>query len=80
MANEFREHKQLRLRVDEEPENVEEETTLIDNSSNKVPILFRNTIPEIPSTTYGTFAIYKYPAKFIPQVIAYVLKNMVSQT
>ena len=41
----------------------------------KVPILFRNTIPEIPSTTYGTFAIYKYPAKFIPQVIAYVLKN-----
>ncbi|RKY82974.1 hypothetical protein DRQ09_10785, partial [candidate division KSB1 bacterium] len=46
-----------------------------DNSSNKVSILFRNTIPEIPSTTYGTFAIYKYPAKFIPQVIAYVLKK-----
>ncbi len=45
------------------------------NSDNKVHILFRNTIPEIPSTTYGTFAIYKYPAKFIPQVIAYVLKK-----
>jgi DNA modification methylase len=45
------------------------------SSFTKVPILFRNTIPEIPSTTYGTFAIYKYPAKFIPQVIAYVLKN-----
>ncbi len=44
-------------------------------SSKKVLILFRNSIPEIPSTTYGTFAIYKYPAKFIPQVIAYVLKN-----
>jgi len=54
---------------------MEKDTLNLDNSSNKVPILFRNTIPEIPSTTYGTFAIYKYPAKFIPQVIAYVLKN-----
>lgn len=43
--------------------------------SQKVSILFRNSVPEIPSTTYGTFAIYKYPAKFIPQVIAYVLKK-----
>jgi DNA modification methylase len=32
-------------------------------------------VPEIPTTTYGTFAIYKYPAKFIPQVVAYVLKT-----
>jgi hypothetical protein len=32
-------------------------------------------VPEIRSTTYGTFSIYKYPAKFIPQVVAYVLKN-----
>ncbi len=39
------------------------------------PILFRNSVPEIPSTTAGTFGIYKYPAKFIPQVIAYVLKR-----
>ncbi len=45
------------------------------DSTNKVPILFRNTIPEIPSTTYGTFGIYKYPAKFIPQVVAYALKE-----
>ncbi len=44
-------------------------------ANNKVSILFRNTIKEIPTTTYGTFAIYKYPAKFIPQVIAYVLKK-----
>ena len=48
---------------------------MVNNLSNKIPILFRNTIPEIPSTTYGTFSIYKYPAKFIPQVIAYVLKR-----
>lgn len=41
----------------------------------KSPIIFRNSIPEIPSTTYGTFSIFKYPAKFIPQVIAYVLKE-----
>jgi len=55
----------------------EDEQTIIQPSAsnNRVPILFRNTIPEIPSTTYGTFAIYKYPAKFIPQVIAYVLKK-----
>jgi len=45
------------------------------NVSNKINIRFRDTIPEIPSTTYGTFAIYKYPAKFIPQVIAYALKK-----
>ncbi|HOE70225.1 MAG TPA: hypothetical protein PLE10_05795 [Brevefilum sp.] len=30
-------------------------------------------MPEIPSTTYATFALYRYPAKFIPQVIAYAL-------
>ncbi len=45
------------------------------NQNKKVTILFRNSISEIPSTTYGTFAIYKYPAKFIPQVIAFILKN-----
>ena len=75
MNNEMKNHKQLRLRTEKELEDMKNETFNSDNSSNKVPILFRNTIPEIPSTTYGTFAIYKYPAKFIPQVIAYVLKN-----
>jgi DNA modification methylase len=42
---------------------------------NKVPILFRKEVLEIPSTTYGVFSIYKYPAKFIPQVIAFVLRE-----
>jgi DNA modification methylase len=65
MMNEWKKYKQIKLWGEEESINL----------SNKVPILFRNTIPEIPSTTYGTFAIYKYPAKFIPQVIAYVLKR-----
>ncbi|MEW6096031.1 MAG: hypothetical protein AB1567_05850 [bacterium] len=72
---EWKEQKQLKLWAEEQPEKPQEGNTLTDNSSNKVPILFRNTIPEIPSTTYGTFAIYKYPAKFIPQVVAYVLKK-----
>jgi len=30
------------------------------------------------STTYGAFGIYKYPAKFIPQIIIYILKNYIS--
>jgi len=68
---------QLSLRLP----NIEEVITPFRNNSKnfksgqKVPILFRNTIPEIPSTTFGTFSIYKYPAKFIPQVIAFVLKK-----
>lgn len=35
---------------------------------------FRNLI-QIPSTTYATFGLYRYPAKFIPHVVAYTLKN-----
>lgn len=29
----------------------------------------------LPSTTYATFGLYRYPAKFIPHVVAYVLEN-----
>ncbi len=36
-------------------------------------VIFRELMPGIPSTTYATFGLYKYPAKFIPQVIAYAL-------
>ncbi|MEM0203601.1 MAG: hypothetical protein QXO16_07865 [Archaeoglobaceae archaeon] len=46
-----------------------------EGEEKKVRVLFRSSVPEIPSTTSATFAIYKYPAKFIPQVIAYVLKH-----
>jgi len=38
-------------------------------------VIFRDLMPEILSTTYATFGLYKYPAKFIPQVIAYALKT-----
>jgi hypothetical protein len=71
----LKEYRQSTIWIDEEPEYVEGKEVIKGDSSNKISILFRNTIPEIPSTTYGTFAIYKYPAKFIPQVIAYVLKK-----
>ncbi len=40
-------------------------------------ISFREAVRDIPSTTHGTFSIYQYPAKFIPQVIAYVIKHHV---
>ncbi|GBD10633.1 hypothetical protein HRbin23_00278 [bacterium HR23] len=38
-------------------------------------VLFRRLVPDIPSTTYATFGLYRYPAKFIPQVIAYILRT-----
>ena len=38
-------------------------------------VSFRNRVKEIPSTTYGTFGLYGYPAKFIPQIIAYALNE-----
>jgi len=37
-------------------------------------VIFRNLV-DIPSTTHATFGLYRYPAKFIPHVIAYVLEN-----
>ena len=75
MNNELKDYRQLKLWTEEESESEENKINWGNSSTRKVPILFRNSVPEIPSTTYGTFAIYKYPAKFIPQVIAYVLKR-----
>jgi hypothetical protein len=53
--------------------------TVRDNEGDRVArvqaVIFRELMPEIPSTTYATFGLYKYPAKFIPQVIAYALKT-----
>ncbi len=37
-------------------------------------ILFRKT-STIPNSGFGIFSLYKYPAKFIPQVPAFVLEN-----
>jgi DNA modification methylase len=68
-------YRQLPLNFSEDTENKEYAPEALTGSPKKIPILFRNTIPEIPTTTYGTFSIYKYPAKFIPQIIAYILKE-----
>ncbi|GAG73154.1 unnamed protein product [marine sediment metagenome] len=76
MKKKLEKYRKSKYEFYENPVNIKEKTyTIKSESLNKVPILFRNTIPEIPSTTYGTFSIYKYPAKFIPQVIAFVLKR-----
>lgn len=37
-------------------------------------VIFRDLV-DLPSTTYGTFGLYRYPAKFIPHVVAYVLEK-----
>ncbi len=37
-------------------------------------IKFRDAV-DIPSTTHATFGLYRYPAKFIPHVIEYILEN-----
>jgi len=37
-------------------------------------ISFRESV-DIPSTTHATFGLYRYPAKFIPHVIAHILEN-----
>ena len=50
-SDEMRAYKQLGLLTEITPENAEEEISNTYSSLNKVPILFRNTIPEIPSTT-----------------------------
>lgn len=42
---------------------------------NHINVSFRQLVPEIPSTTYGTFGLYRYPAKFIPQIIASILNS-----
>jgi len=52
---------------------VERQLSFLFGSEEEVS--FRELLKEIPSTTYATFALYRYPAKFIPQVVAYVLKR-----
>lgn len=43
--------------------------------SESEEVSFRRLVKKIPSTTHATFGLYRYPAKFIPQVIAYILEN-----
>jgi len=38
-------------------------------------ILLRKAASKVPSSGFGLFSLYKYPAKFIPQVPAFVIEN-----
>lgn len=40
----------------------------------EIEVFFRRMVRRIPTTTYGTFGLYRYPAKFIPQVVAYTIE------
>jgi len=50
-------------------------TDLANLDGQEITVSFRNEVPNIPSTTYGTFGLYRYPAKFIPQVVAYAIET-----
>ena len=54
-------------------ETIERHMPLLVEEAKEKPVSFRSLVKGIPSTTYATFGLYRYPAKFIPQVIAYVL-------
>lgn len=53
------------------------ETALHNDGQNAVEseVSFRQLMSHIPSTTYGAFGLYRYPAKFIPQVVAYAIQR-----
>jgi len=54
-------------------EKLDGRVSLLTEEMNEQTVSFRALVKGIPSTTYATFGLYRYPAKFIPQVIAYVL-------
>jgi DNA modification methylase len=55
------------------------QTRLLDlpHQVSTIPTLisFRSLVPEIEDTTYLTHALYYYPAKFIPQVVRYCIRE-----
>ncbi len=57
------------------PTYAEKDRHLAPQNGKEVEVVFRDLVPYIPSTTYGTFGLYRYPAKFIPQVVAYVIEH-----
>ncbi len=50
----------------------------VDLETKEAKILFRQVSQHIPSTTYGVFGLYRYPAKFIPQVVDYIIEHYAS--
>ena len=56
-------------------ESIGIQKSLLVEERKEKEVSFRRLVKGIPSTTHATFALYRYPAKFIPQVIAYVLSE-----
>lgn len=52
--------------------NKQSKNTYSGMNKKEKEVVFRES-KRVPSTTYATFSFYNYPAKFIPQVITYVL-------
>ncbi len=46
-----------------------------EESAKEQEASFRNLVKELGSTTHATFGLYRYPAKFIPHVVAYALRR-----
>jgi len=66
-------------KVARETAGVYQQTRLLDlpHQVSTIPTLisFRSLVPEIEDTTYLTHALYYYPAKFIPQVVRYCIRE-----
>lgn len=67
-------------KVAREAAGVYHQTRILDltqHQASTVPelISFRSLVPEIEDTTYLTHALYYYPAKFIPQVVRYCIRE-----
>ena len=55
-------------------QGIERQLPLLFEEGKEREVSFRKLANDIPSTTYATFALYRYPAKFIPQVVAHTLR------
>lgn len=50
-------------------------SVVISSPASTVTVSFRKAVPRIPTTTHSVFNLYRYPAKFIPQAVAYVIDH-----
>jgi len=46
-----------------------------EDMEQEMQVLFRHLSDFIPSTTAGVFGLYRYPAKFIPQVVSFIMER-----
>jgi hypothetical protein len=59
----------------DDSKQLDEVRILVQNGNGETKnVIFREMI-QLRSTTYATFGLYRYPAKFIPHVIAYILSQ-----